>query len=182
MNQPSALPGEPVLAVADRSRRLLAAACADAYGEAAVLCLPETGARQRLRLRLRLRIDFDQPVGTPALHPELPLPAAGSGEYDGGCAVLLHRTDWQTLPARSTRRCAGTAEPPRPLRRARHCGGLRLPAGGRTAGCCSSSRRSAEPAHASSPPPPPNNPCCRAMSRTNTTPSTCPNASGSSPK
>ncbi|WP_404869929.1 hypothetical protein ACI1MP_30155 [Kitasatospora griseola] len=72
--------GEPVLAVADPARRLLAVACADMYGEATTLGLFETGDRPRL---LR-RIDFPYHVNALAFHPSSPLLAVGVGDYDGG--------------------------------------------------------------------------------------------------
>ncbi|MEV7120867.1 hypothetical protein [Kitasatospora griseola] len=72
--------GEPVLAVADPARRLLAVACADPYGEATTLGLFETGDRPRL---LR-RIDCPHHVNALAFHPSSPLLAVGVGDYDGG--------------------------------------------------------------------------------------------------
>ncbi|MFF0391124.1 hypothetical protein ACFYS8_20920 [Kitasatospora sp. NPDC004615] len=72
--------GEPVLAVADPARRLLAVACADKYGKALTLGLFETGERARL---LR-RIKCEHHVSALAFHPSSPLLAVGLGEYDGG--------------------------------------------------------------------------------------------------
>ncbi|MFJ8441114.1 hypothetical protein [Kitasatospora griseola] len=72
--------GEPVLAVADPARRLLAVACADTYGEATTLGLFETGDRPRL---LR-RITCPHHVNALAFHPSSPLLAVGVGDYDDG--------------------------------------------------------------------------------------------------
>ncbi|MFC8722942.1 hypothetical protein [Kitasatospora sp. NPDC057198] len=72
--------GEPAVAVADPERRLLAVACADGYGEALDLGLFETGAAPRLVRRLT----FGLSVNALAFHPELPLLAVGTGDYDGG--------------------------------------------------------------------------------------------------
>ncbi|MFD8482866.1 hypothetical protein [Kitasatospora sp. NPDC059673] len=72
--------GEPVLAVADPARRLLAVACADKYGVAAKLGLFETGDRPRL---LR-RTTCGHHINTLAFHPSSPLLAVGLGNYDGG--------------------------------------------------------------------------------------------------
>ncbi|GAA2111067.1 hypothetical protein GCM10009759_52850 [Kitasatospora saccharophila] len=74
--------GDPAVAVADPDRRLLAVACADRYGEALRLGLFETGATPRL---IR-RFTFDLSVNALAFHPELPLLAVGTGDYDGGYA------------------------------------------------------------------------------------------------
>ncbi|MFJ5926762.1 hypothetical protein ACIQF6_29610 [Kitasatospora sp. NPDC092948] len=72
--------GEPVLAVADPARHLLAVACANKYGEALKLGLFETGDRPRM---LR-RIKCEQHINTLAFHPSSPLLAVGLGDYDGG--------------------------------------------------------------------------------------------------
>ncbi|MFJ1754538.1 hypothetical protein [Kitasatospora sp. NPDC088134] len=91
--------GEPVLAVADAPRGLLAVAGADRYGQALRLGVFRTGARPAL---LR-EFACEYPVNALAFHPDAPLLAVGTGEYDGGYAflgeLLLIRLDtWAVRP------------------------------------------------------------------------------------
>ncbi|MFJ5231531.1 hypothetical protein ACIQBJ_16730 [Kitasatospora sp. NPDC088391] len=91
--------GEPVLAVADEPRGLLAVAGADRYGQALRLGVFGTGARPAL---LR-EFACEYPVNALAFHPDAPLLAVGTGEYDGGYAflgaLLLIRLDtWAVRP------------------------------------------------------------------------------------
>ncbi len=72
--------GEPVLAVADRPRGLLAVAGAHQYGEAATVGVFDVTDRARRRRLLRSKY----PVHAMAFHPTRPLLAVGSGAYDGG--------------------------------------------------------------------------------------------------
>ncbi|MFJ6140935.1 hypothetical protein [Kitasatospora sp. NPDC092286] len=72
--------GDPVLAVADKQRGLLAVAGAHEYDEAKTIGV--FSVTDRARRRWLLRSDF--PVHAMAFHPSLSLLAVGSGEYDGG--------------------------------------------------------------------------------------------------
>ncbi|MEV7773402.1 hypothetical protein [Kitasatospora sp. NPDC086791] len=79
-DHPFSVIGDPVLAVADKRRGLLAVAGADEYDEARTIGVFHV--TDRARLRRLLRSEF--PVHAMAFHPTRPLLAVGTGEYDGG--------------------------------------------------------------------------------------------------
>ncbi|MFD0278625.1 hypothetical protein ACFVHB_32610 [Kitasatospora sp. NPDC127111] len=79
-DDPFARIGDPLLAVMDRRRQLLAVAGAHEYDEARTVGLFHV--TDRARQRLLLTTDF--PVHAMAFHPRLPLLAVGTGAYDGG--------------------------------------------------------------------------------------------------
>ncbi|MFD8755247.1 hypothetical protein ACFV0O_30380 [Kitasatospora sp. NPDC059577] len=72
--------GDPVLAVADKRRGLLAVAGADEYDEARTVGVFHVTDRARRRRLLR----SGYPVHAMAFHPTRPLLAVGTGDYDGG--------------------------------------------------------------------------------------------------
>ncbi|MEV7796671.1 hypothetical protein AB0O68_32600 [Streptomyces sp. NPDC087512] len=90
-DDPFAELGDPVLAVADKRRGLVAVAGAHEYDEANTVGVFHVTDRARRRLLLHSQ----HPVNAMAFHPTLPLLAMGSGEYDGGYhfegeLLLLH--------------------------------------------------------------------------------------------
>ncbi|MGV9266117.1 hypothetical protein ACWDRR_15815 [Kitasatospora sp. NPDC003701] len=78
-DRPFAEVGQPVLAVPDESRGLLAVAGERGFAGTATVGVYRTGD---LACRAVLRTRF--PVHTLAFHPTAPLLAVGTGEYDGG--------------------------------------------------------------------------------------------------
>ncbi|OIK24362.1 hypothetical protein [Streptomyces malaysiense] len=90
-DDPFAEVGDPVLAVADKRRGMVAVAGAHEYDEAKTVGVFHVTDRARRRLLLHSQ----HPVNAMAFHPTLPLLAVGSGEYDGGYyfegeLLLLH--------------------------------------------------------------------------------------------
>ncbi|MFJ7276821.1 hypothetical protein [Kitasatospora sp. NPDC098663] len=90
-DDPFAEIGDPVLAVADKRRRLVAVAGAHEDDEAKTVGVFHVTDRARRRWLL----SSQYPVNAMAFHPNLPLLAVGSGEYDGGYAfegelLLVH--------------------------------------------------------------------------------------------
>ncbi|WP_099906663.1 hypothetical protein [Streptomyces sp. TLI_171] len=79
-DEPFAEIGDPVLAVADERRGLLAVAGAHEYDEAKAVGV----FRVTDRARRRWLLSSQYPVNAMAFHPTSPLLAVGSGEYDGG--------------------------------------------------------------------------------------------------
>ncbi|WP_225080680.1 hypothetical protein [Streptomyces sp. CoT10] len=79
-DDPFAEIGDPVLAVADKRRGLVAVAGAHEYDEAKTIGVFHVTDRARRRWLL----GSQHPVNAMAFHPTLPLLAVGSGEYDGG--------------------------------------------------------------------------------------------------
>lgn len=82
--------GDPVLAVADKRRGLVAVAGAHEYDEAKTVGVFHVTDRT-----CRWLLHSRHPVNAMAFHPTLPLLAVGSGEYDGGYyfvgeLLLLH--------------------------------------------------------------------------------------------
>ncbi|MEU4115526.1 hypothetical protein AB0F71_13635 [Kitasatospora sp. NPDC028055] len=77
---PFAVLGEPVLAVADERRALLAVAGAHGDDEQGRVGVFDVGASPRRRLLA----DTGWPVHAMAFHPARPLLAVGTGDYDGG--------------------------------------------------------------------------------------------------
>ncbi|MFF7459662.1 hypothetical protein [Kitasatospora sp. NPDC008115] len=77
---PVAEVGDPVLAVADKRRSLVAVAGAHEYDEAKTVGVFHVTDRARRRWLL----SSQYPVNAMAFHPTRPLLAVGSGEYDGG--------------------------------------------------------------------------------------------------
>ncbi|WP_371503530.1 hypothetical protein OG871_01415 [Kitasatospora sp. NBC_00374] len=71
--------GQPVLAVPDEGRGLLAVAGERGFAQTATVAVYGTG---NLACRAVLRTRF--PVHALAFHPTAPLLAVGTGEYDGG--------------------------------------------------------------------------------------------------
>lgn len=88
--------GDPVLAVTDKRRDLVALAGAHEYDEAKTIGVFHVTDRARRHWLL----DSQHPVNAMAFHPTLPLLAVGSGKYDGGCffegELLLVRLDTGT--------------------------------------------------------------------------------------
>ncbi|MFF4384940.1 hypothetical protein [Kitasatospora sp. NPDC001547] len=72
--------GDPILAVADKGRRMVAVAGAHEFDEANTVGVFHVTDRARRRWLLRSQY----PVNAMAFHPTIPLLVVGSGEYDGG--------------------------------------------------------------------------------------------------
>lgn len=97
-DDPFAELGDPVLAVVDRRRSLIAVAGAHEDDEARTVGVFHVTDRARRRRLLSSRY----PVNAMAFHPSLPLLAVGCGEYDGGYRfegelLLLHLESGTTL-------------------------------------------------------------------------------------
>ncbi|KDN88210.1 hypothetical protein [Kitasatospora cheerisanensis] len=92
-DRPFAEAGEPVLAVSDEGRGLLAVAGGPAFARTATVAVYGVGD---LRCRAALRSRF--PVHALAFHPTEPLLAVGTGAYDGGYLFEgeLLLLDWET--------------------------------------------------------------------------------------
>ncbi|WP_329611650.1 hypothetical protein [Kitasatospora herbaricolor] len=95
---PFAEVGDPVLAVADKRRGMVAVAGAHEYDEAKTVGVFHVTDRARRRWLL----SSQYPVNAMAFHPTLPLLAVGSGEYDGGYhfegeLLLVHLETGTTL-------------------------------------------------------------------------------------
>ncbi|WP_190139338.1 hypothetical protein [Streptomyces longispororuber] len=89
-DDPFAEIGDPVLAVADKRRGLVAVAGAHEYDQAKTVGVFHVAGRAR-----RWLLHSQHPVNAMAFHPTLPLLAMGSGAYDGGYyfegeLLLLH--------------------------------------------------------------------------------------------